>query len=50
MSSTLYWLQGGGCGGDTMALLSTESPDLVELLGLIEALKRCRQVRSQTPE
>lgn len=36
MSNTLYWLQGGGCGGDTMALLSTESPDLVELLGLIE--------------
>jgi NiFe hydrogenase small subunit HydA len=32
MGKTLYWLQGGGCGGDTMALLSTESPNIVELL------------------
>lgn len=36
MSRTLYWLQGGGCGGDSMALLSAESPDLFELLGLLD--------------
>jgi len=36
MTNTLYWLQGGGCGGDSMALLSMESPDLAELLGLID--------------
>lgn len=33
--ATLYWLQGGGCGGDSSALYSLESPDLVELLGLL---------------
>jgi uptake hydrogenase small subunit len=36
MPKTLYWLQCGGCGGDTMALLNTESPNLVELLGLLD--------------
>ena len=30
MSFTLYWLQAGGCGGDSMSLLSSECPDLVE--------------------
>jgi hydrogenase small subunit len=29
--TTLYWLQCGGCGGDTMSFLSAEAPDLVEL-------------------
>lgn len=32
MSRTLFWLQCGGCGGDSMALLGLESPDLLELL------------------
>ena len=32
MSVTLYWLQGGGCGGDSMSLLNAESPDLMEVL------------------
>ncbi len=36
MSVTLYWLQCGGCGGDTMSLLNSESPDIVELLTLAE--------------
>lgn len=27
---TLLWLQGAGCGGDTMALLNAESPDIIE--------------------
>ncbi len=30
--TTLYWIQGGACGGDTMALLNTESPNLIEAL------------------
>ncbi|MFC1975802.1 NADH:ubiquinone oxidoreductase [Chloroflexota bacterium] len=36
MTKTLYWLQCGGCGGDSMALLNTESPNLIELLGLLD--------------
>lgn len=36
MAKTLYWLQAGGCGGDTSALLNLESPDLLELLGLLD--------------
>ena len=36
MPVTLYWLQCGGCGGDTMSLLSAESPDVVELLELLD--------------
>lgn len=31
MTKTLYWMQCGGCGGDTMSLLNAASPDLVEL-------------------
>ena len=34
-SKTLYWLQCGACGGDSMALLGVESPDLVEALGFL---------------
>ncbi len=29
--TSLYWLQGGGCGGDTWAFLSSETPNLVQL-------------------
>ncbi len=36
MPVTLYWLQCGGCGGDTVSLLSAESPDLLELLHLLD--------------
>lgn len=35
MSRTLYWLQCGACGGDSMALLSMEAPDLTELLRIL---------------
>jgi hydrogenase small subunit len=35
MTLSLYWLQCGGCGGDSMSLLSSESPDLLELLDLL---------------
>lgn len=31
MSLNVYWLQCGACGGDTMALLQGESPDIAEL-------------------
>lgn len=36
MAKTLYWLQCGGCGGDSMALLNAESPHLMELLELLD--------------
>lgn len=29
--TTLYWLQQGGCGGDTLSFLNTETPDLPDL-------------------
>lgn len=33
---TAYWLQGGGCGGDTFSFLSSESPNVLDLF---DALK-----------
>lgn len=36
MAINLYWLQVGGCGGDTMSFLSANSPDLPELLGALD--------------
>lgn len=36
-AKSLFWLQAGGCGGDTMSLLDSEAPDLavaLELLGI----------------
>ena len=36
MSLSLFWLQGAGCGGDSMSLLNLESPDLLELLRLLD--------------
>ncbi len=36
MKRTLYWHQGGGCGGDTMSLLGADGPDLLETLGLLD--------------
>lgn len=35
MAKTLYWLQCGSCGGDSVALLSLESPDFFELLKVL---------------
>ncbi len=34
MKATLFWMQSGGCGGDTMSLLNMESPDLREFLDM----------------
>ncbi|MBF0613900.1 MAG: NADH:ubiquinone oxidoreductase [Magnetococcales bacterium] len=31
MSMTLYWMQNGGCGGDTMSFLNVEAPNLMDL-------------------
>jgi uptake hydrogenase small subunit len=36
MSASLYWMHGGGCGGDTWSLFNSESPDLPELLTLLD--------------
>jgi Ni,Fe-hydrogenase I small subunit len=35
MVAMLYWLQCGGCGGDTHAFLNIESPDIVELFSAL---------------
>ncbi len=34
--TTTYWIQGGGCGGDTMSLLSSGLPDIAELLHYLQ--------------
>ncbi len=36
MSFSVYWLQAGACGGDTMALLGARSPDLIELVSALD--------------
>ncbi len=36
MSVNLYWLQAGGCGGDTHSFLNAESPDAVELFQFLD--------------
>lgn len=36
MTVNLYWMQCGGCGGDTMSFLNADTPDLVELLGTLD--------------
>lgn len=35
MGTSLYWLQCGGCGGDTMSFLNSDSPDIVQLFNSI---------------
>ncbi len=32
MSKTLFWLQAGGCSGDSMSILNIEHPDLFSQL------------------
>jgi len=36
MSSNVYWLQCGGCGGDTWSLFNAESPNVVELFNALD--------------
>jgi len=36
VTQTLYWLQGGACGGDSMSLLGVDHPDLPRLLDLLD--------------
>ncbi len=36
MKHTLYWLQCGGCGGDTWSLFNARSPDLAECIDLLD--------------
>ncbi len=36
MPKTLYWFQGSACGGDTFSLLGVESPDVRELLAMLD--------------
>jgi NiFe hydrogenase small subunit HydA len=34
--ATLFWLQCGGCGGDTMSFLNADTPDVVELFKTLD--------------
>jgi hydrogenase small subunit len=36
MTCNLYWLQCGGCGGDTWSLFNAESPNIVELFNFFD--------------
>jgi len=36
MPNTLYWLQCGGCGGDTMSFLNASTPNVPELLSQLD--------------
>jgi len=36
MARTLYWLQCGACGGDSMAVLDISSPSMLELFGQLD--------------
>jgi hydrogenase small subunit len=36
MSLTLYWIQCGGCGGDTWSFFNAESPNVAELFSSID--------------
>ncbi|MCC6133310.1 MAG: NADH:ubiquinone oxidoreductase [Acidobacteria bacterium] len=36
MAHTLYWLQAGGCGGDTWSLLQADSPTFLDTLGVLD--------------
>ncbi len=36
MSLNLYWLQCGGCGGDTWSLFNSRSPDMVEFFNILD--------------
>lgn len=35
MAVTLYWLQCGGCGGDTMSFINTDAPNVIELFSTL---------------
>jgi hydrogenase small subunit len=36
MAKTLYWIQGGSCGGDTWSLFNADTPDLTELFDFLD--------------
>ncbi|MBI4879115.1 MAG: NADH:ubiquinone oxidoreductase [Planctomycetes bacterium] len=36
MTVNLYWMQCGGCGGDTMSLLNADAPDLLDALAALD--------------
>ena len=36
MTCNLYWLQCGGCGGDTWSFFNAESPNIVELFNFLD--------------
>ena len=36
MAKTLYWIQGGSCGGDTWSLFNADTPDVIQLFESLE--------------
>jgi uptake hydrogenase small subunit len=36
MRKTLFWMQSGGCGGDSMSLINLASPNILKLLGILK--------------
>lgn len=46
---TLYWLQGGGCGGDTFSFLSSEFPNCIELFRTLKIELLWHPSLSNTP-
>lgn len=36
MAITLYWIQGGSCGGDTWSLFNADTPDLIQFIDSYE--------------
>jgi Ni,Fe-hydrogenase I small subunit len=35
MAKSLYWIQGGSCGGDTWSLFNADTPDVIELFDFL---------------
>lgn len=49
MSKTLYWIHGGGCGGDTWSLLNADTPDIIELFNAFDIDLLWHQSLSRMP-
>ena len=48
MSKTLYWIQGGSCGGDTWSLMNADTPDPIELFDAFDIEVLWHQALSTT--
>jgi uptake hydrogenase small subunit len=48
MAITLYWIQGGSCGGDTWSLFNADTPDLIQFIDSYEIDVLWHQALSMT--